>query len=288
MAAIPLSSAFGLPASALLLDRHWLDIAGWRWIFIIEGILPVLAGVAVLFCLPDRPETARWMPEDERTWLVDELHRESLSKTGHGHWEWVHHLGMVLLLTGVYFCLNVTSYGLSMFMPAIIKSQSGLSSANASYLAMLPYLMALIAMLLNGWHSDRKGERIWHVAVPLSMLGISLFVTAFVDGMALLPVFIMLFVVGSFLYAHLPAFWPIPTMFLGASAAASAIGFINMVGNLGGSYGPMLVGKASNDQVSFAPALYKLAPWPLIAAAIILTVGFVRRAKLKKASTPSE
>jgi ACS family tartrate transporter-like MFS transporter len=284
MAAIPLSSMLGMPASGLLLGAHWFGLPGWRWIFILQGVAPVLAGVATLFFLPDSPRKAKWLSAEERDWLVAELEREHQAKQGHGHWAWVHHLGMVLLLTAVYFCLNFTSYGLSMFMPAIIKSQSGASDLVASLLAALPYLMGLVGMLVNGWHSDRTGERFWHVAVPLAMLGVGLWLAVACDGVPVLPVLVMILVVGTFHYAHLPAFWPIPTMFLGATAAASAIGFINMVGNLGGSVGPMVVGKESTGLTSFAPALRWLAPWPLVAAAIVLVVGYARRKRLAAAA----
>jgi ACS family tartrate transporter-like MFS transporter len=284
MSAIPLSSMLGVPLSGLLLEVHWLGLAGWRWIFILEGVAPVLAGVATLFFLPDRPQKAKWLSPEERDWLVAELEREHQAKQGHG--AWVQHLGMVLLLTVVYFGLNFTSYGLSMFMPAIIKSQSGLSDTAASLLASLPYLMGLVGILVNGWHSDRSGERFWHVAVPLTLLSAGLWLAAAVDGVPVLPVVLMIVVVGTSHYAHLPAFWPIPTMFLGAATAAAAIGFINMIGNLGGSVGPMVVGSVSTGQASFAPALLRLAPWPLVAAAVILIVGYTRR-KLPGAAPPA-
>ena len=287
MSAIPLSSMLGVPLSGLLLKVDWLGLAGWRWIFILEGLAPIAAGVATLFMLPDRPHKAKWLPPEERDWLTGELDREHRSK--HGHGMWARHLGMVLLLTGVYFALNVTSYGLSMFMPAIIKSQSGLSSELASLVAALPYLMALSAMLVNGWHSDRKGERIWHVATPLTLLSLGIFLVILLDGVPLLPVFAIILCVGPFMYAHLPAFWPIPTMFLGATAAASAIGFINMIGNLGGSVGPMLVGAAATDRASFAPALLLIAPWPFVGGLVILIVGYIRRRSLpnKTGGVPS-
>jgi MFS transporter, ACS family, tartrate transporter len=277
MAAIPLSSLLGVPLSGLILDVHWLGLPGWRWIFILEGVAPVLAGIATLFFLPDRPHKAKWLAPEERDWLVAELEREHEAKKGHGHGEWRRHLGMVLLLTAVYFCLNFTSYGLSMFMPAIIKSQSHVSDRVASLLAALPYLMGLVGILVNGWHSDRSGERFWHVAVPLSLMSVGIWAAAACDGVPVLPVVIMIGVVGTFHYAHLPAFWPIPTMFLGATAAAASIGFINMIGNLGGSVGPMVVGKEATGLSSFAPALRWLAPWPLVAAAVILIVGYTRR-----------
>jgi ACS family tartrate transporter-like MFS transporter len=277
MSAIPLSSALGLPISGQLLKIHWLGLPGWRWIFILEGVAPMVAGIATLFLLPDLPGKAGWLPAPERDWLLGELERERQAKTGGGRLNWLNHLGGVLMLTIVYFCLNLAGYGLSMFMPAIIKSQSNLSSENASLLAAIPYGLAFLAMYVNGWHSDRTNERPWHVAVPLICLGLSIFLASQVDGMGWWPVVVMIFLVGPCMYAHLPAFWPIPTMFLGAGAAASAIGFINMIGNLGGGVGPTLVGNAAKDQAGYALALRTIAPWPLLAALVILIMGYTRR-----------
>jgi MFS transporter, ACS family, tartrate transporter len=317
MAAIPLSTMFGMPASALLLGVNWFNLPGWRWILILEGVAPILAGFATLFFLPDRPEQAKWLPADERDWLTAELEREHKAKQGHGHWVWVHHLGMVLLLTCVYFGLNFSSYGLSMFMPQIIQAQTGSSGRTSSFLASLPYAMAFLGMLINGRHSDRTGERIWHVAVPLTLLSLGIALTAALDGVRVLPVLVIICVVGPFMYAHLPAFWPIPTMYLGAVAAASAIGFINMIGNLGGFFGPTVVGGAATNRAlpalhgslvglatapgdgpllaisanlvhkapGFARALLLLAPWPLASAVIVVIAGYTRRKRHHTNST---
>lgn len=280
MAAIPVSNVLGLPVSGLLLDLNWLGYPGWRWIFILQGVLPIIAGVVTFFILPDRPEGAKWLRPDERESLLGELRNEALAHSQHFSVRVViSNLGVVLLLTLVYFCLNVTSYGLGMFMPAIIKSQSGARDAWASALAALPYLMALFGMLLNGWHSDRTGERVVHVAVPLALQGLGVAIAAATDGMWIIPVLAMILIVGPALYAQLPAFWPIPTMFLGAGAAASAIGFINMIGNLGGFVGPWVVGRAATDNPSFADALFRIAPFPIVASVVILIVALYRRAR---------
>ncbi|HLJ96902.1 MAG TPA: MFS transporter, partial [Gemmataceae bacterium] len=252
-------------------------------------VAPVLAGFATLFFLPDRPAQAKWLPAEERDWLMAELEREHKGKQGHGHWAWVHHLGMVLLLTAVYFGLNFSSYGLSMFMPKIIEAQltGSISNRVASLLASLPYAMAFLGMLINGRHSDHTGERIWHVAVPLFLVSLSMWLATAVNGW--LAVLVMILGVGAFMYAHLPAFWPIPTIFLGATAAASAIGFINMIGNLGGFFGPMVVGKYASAEVSqgnvasFSHALRIIACGPLLSAVIILILGFIRRRSLAAA-----
>ncbi|MHB8862777.1 MAG: MFS transporter [Pirellulaceae bacterium] len=280
MAAIPVANIFGLPVSGLLLGFNWFGWPGWRWIFILQGVLPILAGVATLFVLPNRPKDAKWLRPDERESLLGDLEKEALARSQHFNVRiLLSHLGVVLLLTLVYFCLNVTSYGLGMFMPAIIKSQSGARDLWASMLASLPYVMALLGMLLNGWHSDRTGERVVHVAVPLACQGIGIAIAAACDGAWIFPVFAMILIVGTSLYAHLPAFWPLPTMFLGATAAASAIGFINMVGNMGGFVGPYVVGRSATEHASFANALFKLAPFPLVAAGVVLVVGLYRRAR---------
>jgi len=280
MAAIPIATVFGLPISGLLLHLNWFGWPGWRWIFILQGVLPIIAGVVTLFVLPNRPEDATWLREDERKSLLGDLAKEASSKAGHFNIGiLLSHLGVVVLLTIVYFCLNVFSYGLGMFMPAIIKSQSGLGDVASSILASLPYIMALLGMLLNGWHSDRTGERIVHVSVPLACQGLGIIIAAATDGQWIFPVLAMILIVGTNLYAHLPAFWPIPTMFLGATAAASAIGFINMIGNLGGFVGPYIVGRSASEHATFAPALYKLAPFPIVAAGVILIVALYRRSR---------
>jgi ACS family tartrate transporter-like MFS transporter len=319
--AIPLSSLIGVPLSGLLLDLDWLGLPGWRWIFILQGILPMLAGVVTWFFLPDRPSNARWLPEEERRCLLEELEQEQAHRQSHGFRGWSGQVGTVLLLTAVYFGLNVSSYGLSMFLPRIIQSQTGLSDVGVSLIAAPFYLMAWIAILINGRHSDHTNERIWHVAGPLLCLALATTAVALLADQGLWPVLILVFVVGTFMYAHLPAFWPLPTRFLGAAAAAAAIGFINMIGNLGGSVGPMLVGSSANPTpaqrlataatligaanpatgpggwltspalllygesvLDFRQAFLRLAPFPLASALIILFLGWRRRPQRLSAS----
>lgn len=285
MSAIPVSSLIGSPVSGLLLGINWGGLPGWRWIFILEGLVPILAGFLTLFFLPNRPRDAAWLTPDEKDWLVAELEGEALRKKLR-RWDWIGQSFTVILLTGYYFCMNLTSYGLSVFMPKILKSQSGLGDIAASILAALPYLMGLIALLINGWHSDKTRERIGHVVVPLAGLSVSLFLAASLQGYGLAPVLVMIFLVGTCMYAHLPAFWPIPSMFLGAAAAASAIGFINMLGNFGGFVGPAIMGSYA-DKNDIAGGLRFLSVFPLGSVAIILIVGWMRRHHLRAADSRS-
>ena len=190
--AMPLSAVIGYTFSAFFLT----GLQGWRWIFVVEGIMPIFAGITTIFLLPDEPADAPWLPPEERAWLLEELERQRQQKLAESsHFGWRGSVFMVLLLTIVYFCQNVTAYGLSTFMPIIMKSQLAALPATiqswlgvaphlptdkvlavhmtarmnviGSLMATLPFYVALVALLVNGWHSDKTRERTWHAAIPL-------------------------------------------------------------------------------------------------------------------------
>ncbi|MDZ4658040.1 MAG: MFS transporter [Bythopirellula sp.] len=279
MAAMPLSNVLGTPLSQWISDNiTWGDLAGWRWIYILEGIAPVLAGIGVWFCLPDRPQKAAWLPEEERDWLLQELEDEHAHRSAREQGAWRKHIGVVILLTCVAFCQNIVAYGLSTFMPSIVKAQVGTSETYAAWITSLFFFVAFLGMQFNSWHSDRKLERIWHVAIPMAIAGIGLFLVSRSAAMPQLGLAVLILLVGSCLYSHVPTFWTIPTLFLGSTAAASAIGFINMIGNLGGSVGPMIVGDAAKEK-DFATGLLRICIFPFIAATIVLLIGFARKEK---------
>ncbi|HTQ39023.1 MAG TPA: MFS transporter [Pirellulales bacterium] len=282
MIGMPLANALGAPLSGLLLKANWLGLMGWRWVFIVEGALPILAGFATLFLLPARPKDARWLSTEERAWLEGELQREHELLSTQRHWTIVHHLGMVLLLTAVYFGQNVASYGLGGFMPSMIQSHTGVSDDTAALLTALPYLMGFLAMLINARHSDKTSERVWHVSISMLLLGGGILLAALAENWGATALLVYIFCVGPFIYAHMPAFWSIPTLFLGSTAAASAIGFINMTGNLGGSLGTTIVGYARDNSENFRLGLLLIAPFPIASALIVLIVAYVRRRKPAK------
>ncbi len=294
--AMPLAAVIGNPVSGLIMDQVTaFGLAGWRWIFFIEGAVPVLAGIATIFLLPNRPAEVKWLANDERAWLAAELEREREERKQHRHFGWHNHLLMVLLLTTVYFLQNVTSYGLSTFMPNFMRYF--LSEANpslnsdparlkflAAIVAALPYCVSVVALLINGWHSDKTRERPWHAAVPLFVLSAAIVIVWLISGHPLAAIGAIIVLVGACLYTHIPAFWPIPSMLLGASAAASAIGFINMIGNLGGSVGQIIVGKASDTSVP--DALLRMAPWAAMAAIVLVAANAYRKWRSRR--RPSE
>lgn len=277
MAAMPLSNVFGTALSQWISDHvRWYGLAGWRWIYILEGIAPMLAGIAVLFCLPDRPQSVAWLPPDEKDWLLAELEAERRSRAAREQGQWRKHLLLVALLTAVYFCQNVVSYGMSTFMPSIVKAAVGTSETRAAWITVLFFLIAFAGMQFNGWHSDRRQERVWHVAVPMIVVGCGLVLVSYFEQAPFLGAFAMLFMVGGGLYTNMPAFWSLPTLFLGSAAAASAIGFINMVGNLGGAVGPVIVGNAAKTS-DFETGLWRIAIFPIVGAMIVLMVGRLQR-----------
>ena len=281
LAAMPLSNAFGAPLSQWISDHvAWGGLPGWRWIYILEGAAPVLAAAGVWFCLPDRPQTARWLDEDQHQWLLGELADEKRRKAERHQGAWKGRLAMVLLLTVVYFCQAVASYGIVFFLPSIIKAQMHVSETWSAWVAALWLIIAFAGMQYCGWRSDRRCERIGHAAVPLATVGVGLIVVGTMPHHPWVSIAAFVLLIGPAIYAHMPPFWSTPTMFLGSTAAASAIGFINMVGNLGGSVGPMIIGDAAKHK-DFAAGLLRTAPFPLVGAAILLVLGYLQRRRLK-------
>jgi MFS transporter, ACS family, tartrate transporter len=283
MAAIPLSNIFGNPISGFVLENvHWFGLPGWRWVFILQGILPMVAAFTTIFLLPDRPEQAHWLRDDEKKWLTGELDREHAATQSHGHWDWLQHAGIVLLFTLAYFCMNVATYGLQFFMPAIIQSLLSSSAFWATAVTAGPFLVAFIGMQVNAWHSDKTRERIWHTAGIMLVFSFGLMCAAAVFRHPVIALLMMTFVMAPFLWAWLPSFWPMPRTLMGATAAASAVGFINMIGNLGGGVGSYIVGKVSGE----AMALFILALMPVLSAITIIAIGRLRRQHFATAAVP--
>jgi MFS family permease len=280
MAAIPLSLFIGNPLSqAIATHIDWYDLAGWRWIYILEGIAPIAAAVVVMFCLPKNPSEASWLAPDEREWLTSTLESEHRDRAAREHGSWRSHLGVVLLLTLVYFCQACYTYSISTFLPSIIKGHAGSSDTAAAWISALFFLVAFLAMQFNGWHSDRKRERFWHVAVPMLMMACGLVLISYLEDYPALALLVLFAIIGTSVYTILPAFWPIPTMFLGATAAASAIGFINMIGNLGASVGPLVVGEAAVKNKDYAVGLFNISIFPFIGAASVFLIAYLRRGR---------
>lgn len=273
MAAIPISNIIGAPVSGLLLDINWLGLPGWRWLFIIEGVPAIIFGVVTIFYLTDRPHQARWLPDDEREWLISELEREKQAKLkvhSHSILQALRHRE-VILLTLAYFCIVTANYGLNFWLPTIIKRLSGTSNFVVTLISALPYCVALVAILVIGWSSDRTGERRWHTALSMIAASLGLLLSVAAQGQASIAV-LMFCLAAAGLYAYLPSFWALPTSFLTGTAAAASIGLINSLGNLGGFAGPYIVGYLSKATNSFLGGVLYLSLSALVAACLILSL----------------
>lgn len=273
MAAIPISNILGAPVSGLILGVHWLGLAGWRWVFILEGLPALVFGVITIFYLTDWPREAGWLASEEREWITHELECEKRARQAersYGVWEAMRHRN-VLLLALAYFCSVTSAYGFNFWLPTIVKGLSGLSNLLVTGVAALPYCAGLAAMLLVGWISDRTGERRWHTAVSLLAVSLGLLLSAVVNQRVGLAV-AMFCLAGAGLYGYLPGFWALPTTFLTESAAAAAVGFINSFGNLGGFVGPYVVGYLTKSTGSFYVGVIYLSCSALVSACLILCV----------------
>ena len=277
-AAMPLSYVIGSPLAGLLLGLSWLGLRGWRWLFILEGIPAVLLGIVALFYLTDWPRQAQWLNPDERNWIISTLSKEKESKqNAHSYtiWQALRHRD-VILLTACYFFAATGNYGIGFWLPSFIKRLSGESDTKVTLLAALPYLAGLLVQQLNGWHSDRTGERRWHAAIPLLLSGFFLFMAIRMGSNVFLSMLCFVGVGGAYFGFH-PAFWPVPTEFLTESAAAASIGLINSVGNLGGFVGPFIVGYLLTRTRSFSAGLSFLVGSFLVSAILMLRVRVQRR-----------
>ncbi len=278
MAAIALSNVFGSPLAGWLLGVSWFGIEGWRWLFIVEGIPAVILGVITLAYLTDWPHQARWLPADEQRWIIDELEREKKAKKAvrsYTVWQALRNRDVILLAL-LYFLAVAGHYGFILWQPTILKRASGLPNFTITILASLPFLSGVAAMMLNGWHSDRTGERRWHTALPLFLCAAA-FLANLGSGSHLWATVVLFTLVGACLHAYLPSFWALPTLTLSESGAAASIGLINSVGNLGGFAGPFIVGYLSSRTGSFTPGLICLLGALFLSGVIVLMLRVHRR-----------
>ncbi len=278
MSAIGVSQLLGGPISGLLMKIHWFGFAGWRWLLILEGLPAVLLGIATIFYLTDRPENAKWLPIDEREWLQQELARETQEKKAKRQfsvWQALHNRDVFLLMLA-YFSLTSASYGLDFFLPKIVQRISTYGVAMIGLIAAIPHLGEIPGSLLVGWHSDKTGERRWHIALCMLLMGFSMLAVQFAGDGLWLP--ILAFTIGIMgLASARPIFWALPTTFLSESAAAASIGLINAIGNLGGYLGPFVMGSLKDWTGNYSAGFYYLMGTATLCSVFILLVRDGRR-----------
>jgi ACS family tartrate transporter-like MFS transporter len=276
MLAVPISNVVGAPVSGMLLGVHWGGMAGWRWLFLLEGLPAIVLGVVTIFYLTDRPREARWLDTAEKDYLMAALARENVAVPSVSHGTGARALARqvarrdILLLVLAYFGIVTTSYGFSLWMPTVVKSLTGLSNLTVSLVATLPYVAGGVCTAVIGLSSDRTGERRVHTMVPMLMaaLGMTIGVASRAPVLGLLA----LALVGAGIYGFMPAFWPMPRWFLSGAAGAAAVGLINSVGCLGGFVGPFLVGRLKSPTAGYGPGLAALGATATFAAVMVFLV----------------
>ncbi len=241
--AIPVSLAAGAPISAAILKVHWLNLAGWRWVFILEGLPAIVLGVITFFFLTDRPAEASWLEPAEREWITQELGREEAEKTVARRatfWN-VSSILSILLCALAIFLANLGSYVFVFWLPATIHNAAGLSPALSALFSALPYGLAVFFVLWSGKNSDRTGKPQRLTAALMILAGLFLSLSV-VPGQPFALVMVWLCLTAGMVCAWPPPFWVLPTVILGGSAEAVSVGFINMMATLGGFVGPAIFG----------------------------------------------
>lgn len=268
--AVPTALLVGAPIAGQLLGVNWLHLAGWRWLFIVEGIPAVILGVITIFYLTDWPSEARWLPADERDWLVTQLQTELQTKKknrNHTILETFRDPKILGLLASWFFALS-GFLGSIYFLPTLVKRLSLLQIREVTTLLVIPAVIGMVGTLVNGWHSDKTSERRWHTAIPTLAAGAMFGLAILTQHHASLTVALVLLGSGFF-YAYQPTFWAIPTLILSESAAAATFGLINMVGQLGGIAGPYAVGYL-NDRTHSPVAGFAFISAALLAAGFVI------------------
>lgn len=265
----PLAVAFGVPISRWILENiHWAGLAGWRWVFILEGLPPVLMGLVTFWYLTDRPADARWLPADEKQWLIDQLKKEEAGKIAAGRVRVLDALRnpQTFLLIAIFFLIVTGNQALIFFLPSITENMKTLPIEIRTMAAGLPYACSALGILLNGMWVHRTGQLRWHTAIPMLCTGISLCLVV-LSGTHVWLTMALFCLAGFTSQAYLPAFFTLPTALLGKSAAATAVGLI-CLGNLGGFVGPWLFGYLKTITGRYDSGLWVLAGCMLMAGTL--------------------
>lgn len=275
MAAAPISVALGSPLSGAIMQLpSMFGLADWQMLYIIEAAPAVILGLVVLKYMTDKPEQAHWLADDERTWLVARLKAEAEAKKGgHGHtasaWSALKDM-RVLALALIYFGTSAGLYTLGLWAPLMIR-EFGFTPFQTGLLTGVPSVVAVVAMVWWARHSDRSGERTWHVVIPCVVACIG-FVLA---GNAVTALFVVLslVVVNVGISSAKAPLWAMPSTFLSGAGAAAGIAMINSLGNLGGFVGPFAIGWLKNRTGGYAAGLYVVAATLAVSAVVTLLLA---------------
>jgi len=273
MMANPIAGIVGSPVSGALLGLNGKGLSGWQWMFLMEGIPAILLGVTVYWVLSDNPKEATWLQGDEREWLLERLSREQQVESAllkGSFWE-VLISPRIWMLSLVYFGTSTTMYGVTLWLPSVIRSLSGLSYLWTGVVSALPFLVTAIVMVLVGMRSDRTGERRWHTAIP-AFVGAAALVAAGYGSSTL----VVVGCIGLGLVcaeSMVGPFWAMATSRMVGLSAAAGIAVINSLANLGGYYGPDIIGFFRKLNGGFRGGLLAIGATLAVSGTVALIVG---------------
>ena len=279
MTAIPLAGVIGGPISGWLLSAMSAvgGLRGWQWLYLFEALPSVLAGVATLMFLADGPRQARWLTDEEKSALLENLETEEAEKRlqsrGHHTLADAFRSPQVWLLCFVYFGFVMGQYGVGLWLPQIVKETLTKDPWYIGLLTTIPWIVAAVVMVTVGHHSDRTGERRWHIAGS-ALVGAAAFAVSSMPGISGVLGFAALTVATAGIAASYSTFWALPTGLLSGTAASVGIAWINSVGNLAGFLSPFMVGRIRDATHSMTPALLMLAFFAMSSA--VATVSCLR------------
>jgi MFS family permease len=276
------NSIVGAPVSGFILTHvHWLGLGSWRWLFILEGLPAIALGFFTYLVLPNRPGEAKFLTTEEKEWLQGELEREAQQKPLHQRHSAMEGIAnrRVWHLVFIYFGMMIGAYTMSFFMPNLVKSLSSkYSNALVGYLVMIPYLVALAAMILVGRSSDRRMERRYHAAISL-LVGATGFLSLTVMHSPFVTIVLLSLLMLGYC-SSLGPFWALPSEFLTGLSAASGIAVINSFGNLGGLFGPFVVGYITQKTGALYGGLAFAGVSMLLAAILVLLLPQIVRVQV--------
>jgi D-galactonate transporter len=272
MAAIPVAGIVGNPLSGWIMDAfdQFVGMRGWQWMFIIEAIPAVTLGILVLFFLDNGIRQAKWLTHEEKLLLERNIEADAGGKK-----QSPHSLGGVLtdarvwMMSAIYFCFVMGQYGLTFWMPTLVKATGVKDNLTTGLLSAIPFLVAVVAMILCGRSADRHRERRWHLVMPALCGAVGFVVAALTANNTPIAItFLSLAAAGVLTCA--PLFWSLPTSFLRGSAAAAGIAAVNSIGNLAGFVSPYLIGFLKDVTQNNRSGMYMLAGMLVLGALLVL------------------
>jgi ACS family tartrate transporter-like MFS transporter len=268
LAGVPLSNVIGSPISSFLLGLSGHGLSGWQWMIVLEGIPSLICGFAALWVLPDGPSKAKWLTADEKRIIAARLACEPKGAL-HGLRELVTDRRIWILMIPD-FSIVFPLYALNFFLPQMVHGM-GYSVGETGWIVALPYLLAMGAMVALGWSSDKSGNRAGHVALGAfaSVLGLGVAMTAGANWLVIAG----LCLATSGIYAALAVFWTLPASLLRGTAAAAGLALLNSFSNLGGFFGPTVMGWAKQQTGSYSPGLVIIAATLVLGGVSVIWIG---------------